>query len=721
MMKPEQNRMWRWTLGVAALSLLGACSVDRNGITIDDDLYAMLTGEDGDGGRSSGGDTSTGADSGSGATGSGGDGSGADSGAGADTGSGASMGMGGEGSAELCEAGMITCGSAVPDASDDHARYVCAGTGDDAAWMDLGASCPFVCADGNCTGECTPGESRCTGDVTIEVCSSAGLWEESDCGAQACVAGSGDGGVDACSGVCRPSTTQCSDDDNVERCDENGTWSLQTDCGGGTCDQAQCTGACTDGALQCGTNGSGDSILIACVGSAWQTEELATVCQFACGEDTGGDLACVGVCDPGSKQCDTNSTGVETCSQDAEWGTASDCTFGCNSGACRTCTPGSTECDGTGTRECDPNGEWGSTSACQFGCLDGDCFECTPGTSRCLNESTREVCNNGGEWVTASCNNKACSENSGSSTSSCVGVCSPFDTRCSGSDVQECSTSGTWVTSQSCGSCTNGACSGDCSPGDTQCAADGVTKQTCFFDMSSMTSDWSNAQTESCTNACINGDCTACQPGATTCQGTSLQQCNQDGSIGASTNCAFGCENNSCNECSDGDARCFGGGRQVCVDGNWDSPRACSSGLACYQGKCVTCVPGATRCGIVNDNDSVIEECNSEGNAWVEIESCYKQEHGPNGEFGACINYQGEQLCGFQTCFANNQTIYRETEPFDGIACPELGKNCNVLSGMCEAVEDFCPPNAYGCSSTKLGSSAAWSCQYDRQIRLALH
>ncbi|MDX2052565.1 MAG: formylglycine-generating enzyme family protein [Polyangiaceae bacterium] len=113
-----------------------------------------------------------------------------------------------------------------------------------------------ACVAGECTGVCTPGAKKCSGNAA-QTCDDNGAWAPPiACVNQACT---GDG---LCSGVCTPGTKKCSDGSSAQTCDSTGaSWGTATACP----DSAPaCTGAgecgsppsCSGLAASCGVSGS---------------------------------------------------------------------------------------------------------------------------------------------------------------------------------------------------------------------------------------------------------------------------------------------------------------------------------------------------------------------------------------------------------------------------------------------------------------------------------
>src|SRR5262245_17488909 len=74
-----------------------------------------------------------------------------------------------------CKPGSFRCTGMARESCDDQGRW-------------NAAACPFLCADGKCTGECKPGAAQCAGKA-LRRCSAAGRWMvEAQCPAS-CSAG----------------------------------------------------------------------------------------------------------------------------------------------------------------------------------------------------------------------------------------------------------------------------------------------------------------------------------------------------------------------------------------------------------------------------------------------------------------------------------------------------------------------------------------------------
>jgi sulfatase modifying factor 1 len=144
--------------------------------------------------------------------------------------------------------------------------------------------------------------------------------------------------------------------------------------GGGSCPQAL---RCHEGNLE------------ECEGGLFTIEED---CEFACFE-----LACTGVCEPGTKLCGGAGDLVpQTCGEDGQWSEGERCPFLCQDGACvGDCEPGTYECTGNTLSKCSPSGLWEQHEQCGDLCRNGACdtlsscsarLACADGRSCCESE-----------------------------------------------------------------------------------------------------------------------------------------------------------------------------------------------------------------------------------------------------------------------------------------------------------------------------------------------
>lgn len=118
---------------------------------------------------------------------------------------------------------------------DDPQRITCENGAWDPSKGALVSDCEYVCVNGECSGVCEPGDTRCAeGEPGAEgepstgrqTCNSLGIWGEVAPCTYLCT------GEGNCTGNCRPGDVKCGGDERSELvvCDEAGQWSLQTDC-----------------------------------------------------------------------------------------------------------------------------------------------------------------------------------------------------------------------------------------------------------------------------------------------------------------------------------------------------------------------------------------------------------------------------------------------------------------------------------------------------------
>lgn len=280
-------------------------------------------GEDVQGGGGEGGEPETG-------------GTGGEGGSEAEGGAGGSVGEGGEGGQggspdPICSAGETRCTGLDVE--------VCNAAG--SAW-ELSETCPFVCNDGACEGECVPGDNQCNGDA-IETCDATGTWATTSTCPFVCDAG-------ACTGVCEPGEEQCTAGNAILACDSTGQWTFVEQCPI-LCSAGACTGSCLPGTKQC----AGDAAQTCNAQGQWTT---TSTCDFVCSAGT-----CIGVCEPGATDCQGDVP--RTCNAQGQWVNGSACPFVCSVGMCvGVCEPGEVQCSGNGTQTCQNNGQWGNTMSC---------------------------------------------------------------------------------------------------------------------------------------------------------------------------------------------------------------------------------------------------------------------------------------------------------------------------------------------------------------------
>lgn len=323
----------------------------------------------------------------------------------------------------------------------------------------------------------------------------------------------------------------------------------------------------------------------ACVSGQWAEQETcAHVCQAG---------ACVGVCNPGAKDCSSGSP--RTCNSNGQWVSGVACSFVCSAGDCvGACVPGDRDCSGLTPRHCDATGQWVSENACQYVCSGlGACSgSCVPNAVDCQSNVPRS-CDSNGNWQSGSACQFACSGGS------CGGVCVPNAKRCNGLGSETCDASGQWQSSSTCPFVCSGAgvCSGSCVPGSHQCSGNG--SQTCDSN-----GNWQSPQ--SCPYVCdsSSGTCGGvCVPSSQKCSGAQIQVCASNGQWGSASNCpavtgatvACNAVSNTCKAtCTGSHFDCNNNMADGCeADVSNDSANCGVCGHSCCGGAC-----GGGTCGV---------------------------------------------------------------------------------------------------------------------------
>jgi hypothetical protein len=329
----------------------------------------------------------------------------------------------------------------------------------------------------------------------------------------------------------------------------------------------------------------------ACVSGQWAEQETCShVCQAG---------ACVGVCNPGAKDC--SGSNPRTCNSNGQWVSGVACSFVCSIGDCvGACVPGDRDCSGLIPRHCDNSGAWVSESACQYVCSGlGACSgSCAPSAVDCQSNVPRS-CDSNGNWQSGSACQFTCSGGS------CGGMCVPNAKRCNGLGSETCDSNGQWQPSSTCPYVCSGAgvCSGSCVPSSHQCSGNG--SQTCDSN-----GNWQSPQ--SCQYVCdsSSGICGGvCVPGAQKCSGAQIQICASNGQWGSASNCAavtgatVACDagSNSCKAtCTGSHFDCNGNMADGCeADVSADANNCGVCGHSCCGGAC-----GGGSCGVYVPNIS---------------------------------------------------------------------------------------------------------------------
>jgi hypothetical protein len=154
-------------------------------------------------------------------------------------------------------------------------------------------------------------------------------------------------------------------------------------CRGGDCGNGSCCASVTlgppSGSLTISSVTSACSESPCAMGQYQLCASDAECFQAGCVDNPlGGGKYCNSACTPGATQC--NSSGVQTCAPNFQWGTTVPCSAAtpvCLAGSCVECTPGESQCAGADVRACDPTGQWSAaTTPCSTGtrCVAGTCL-----------------------------------------------------------------------------------------------------------------------------------------------------------------------------------------------------------------------------------------------------------------------------------------------------------------------------------------------------------
>jgi len=342
-----------------------------------------------------------------------------------------------------------TCqdGECVPNPECSPGEVVCNGqttvTCDNEGFWDNGTACPFVCANGACTGVCTPGDKDCQGD-TPRTCSNSGQWVEDTACPFQCSAGFCTGGV------CTPGDRDCQGD--TPRTCVNYQWVAQAACQY-QCSAGSCTGECNPGDKDC----QGDTPRTCNNNYQWEAQ---AACQYQCSAGS-----CTGECSPGDVQCDGLS--AQTCNDNFQWVTDELCPFQCSAGSCTgECNLGDKDCQGDTPSTC-VNYQWVAGSACQYQCSAGVCTgECNPGDTRC-NGLKVETCGDDFFWSAAANCPGADNATGYCEADACTWDCNLDYDDCDGNPNNGCEASLN-DDGMNCGSCGHDCCGGACGGGTCQ-------------------------------------------------------------------------------------------------------------------------------------------------------------------------------------------------------------------------------------------------------------
>lgn len=325
---------------------------------------------------------------------------------------------------------------------------------------------------------------------------------------------------------------------------------------------------------------------------------------------------------------------------------------------------------------------------CPNGCSDGACVSSKCTTSYCLSDSELNVCTSAGSYSAIQCpfgcENGVCKTNdSGNADAQCsIDVCK------SSSKLLECQ-DGVQVSKACDYGCENGACKSACTANFCSdstilmvCVNGTTTPTTCPYGC------------DATTNTCKTATQATCTEGAKQCSGSDLQTCTNGNWV--TTTCANGCENGSCKAssstaCTSDDNYCSGGNAYQCIDGAIQYVSCGSAG--CENGAC----KAATTC------TSADNYCNN-GNAYQCVNGAMTIVTCKNGcENGACTASSTTAPTVGSTCTASDDYVCTDSTFYycsssyqwaktscsgDGMACAVLsdGSQDCVYTGL----EDYC-------------------------------
>ncbi|MBI5525611.1 MAG: IgGFc-binding protein [Deltaproteobacteria bacterium] len=357
---------------------------------------------------------------------------------------------------------------------------------------------------------------------------------------------------------------------------------------------------------------------------------------------------------PSGKVCDT-AAGV--CVSEGDGGTDP---------GTRKCTPGEKSCVGDDLSVCNAEGSAWVRQYCPEGmvCRGGECKtpSCTPGERKCTAEGLLQSCDPAtSTWVQTECGERRICVNS-----KCMGViCNAGEKRCAGDgSVQTCNDMGTGFASEKCPGgqiCEIDTCKDIiCSPAETKCTDNGTILNTC----NSVGTAWDQVQCgvgSYCDVMTVDGGSVymclsqTCAPGEKRCApgDGAVQECNGGGTAWIDTPCVQGfiCENAACVQqiCTPGEVKCCTDAdaplctaadtatTTVCNDkGTARDLKGCGAATICIADKCVpkVCSAGFTKC----DGDKIVE-CNAQGTAFTEKETCSDPQNvGNHCVFGRCMD-----------------------------------------------------------------------------------
>jgi hypothetical protein len=232
----------------------------------------------------------------------------------------------------------------------------CASATQEQTCNDLGqwltpVSCLNACVGSACGGECVPGSSRCNTETGLpQGCSMEGIWQDREACPFVC---SGDG---QCTGECTPGDGQCAANGLPQLCSTDGLWTNQPACQFVCMGAGSCAGECSDGSRRCNPVSAAPQL---CSGGIWQNQPT---CQFVCSAGF-----CAGECTPNSRRCNPLNGRPQLCSAGGLWQDQNPCAFVCSGGACTgECVPTERRCNPTTNvpQLCAASGTFQNQAAC---------------------------------------------------------------------------------------------------------------------------------------------------------------------------------------------------------------------------------------------------------------------------------------------------------------------------------------------------------------------
>ena len=173
---------------------------------------------------------------------------------------------------------------------------------------------------------------------------------------------------------------------------------------------------------------------------------------------------------------------------------------------------------------------------------------------------------------------------------------------------------------------------------------------------------------------CVDNECLdkPCKPNSKTCSKTGMARiCNSDGSAYQEDDCfakKLECFQGYCVTCVPGELACKNNIALECKpDASGWNETPCFD-KQCVAGKCVMCAPGARKC-----QGEVVMQCNADGTGYTQFEDCKSEETGKICHVGQCIN-----LCQANAKFTTN--LGCEYWPVDLLQPPaQTDDNGNVM------------------------------------------